>query len=237
MSFDARFLASLVSIILINIALSGDNAVVIAMAARMLPKDKRRAGILLGSGAAVVVRVVATIFVAQLLQIPFVKLVGGVVILWVALKLFTGGGAEEHADDQAAKTVWEAVKIIVVADISMGLDNMLAVAGAAEGHMGLLIFGLALSIPLVVFASDLLARLMDRFPVIIYIGAGILGRVGGDMIITDPKTVAYLHPSPTLVYTVEGTLAAAVMIAGWLIHRRLAEERAAAAKPAERRSA
>lgn len=236
MTFDAQFLTSFFSIVVINIALSGDNAVVIAMAVRTLPHGQRRKGIIFGSLAAVVVRIVITFFVAQLLNTPYVKLAGGLVILWVALKLFTG--EEAHDAKSTASNVWEAVKIIVIADITMGLDNMLAVGGASKGNLGLLIFGLGMSIPVVVFASDLLSRLMDRYPIIIYIGAAILGRVGGDMIMTDPTVEARLRPSSFAVHGVELTLAALVVAAGWLLQRRAAARRTAAERaPAQERAA
>ena len=228
MTYDGAFVARLFQIILINIALSGDNAVVIAMAVRNLSRSQRSKGIVYGSLAAVVVRVVITFFVAQLLNTPWVKLAGGLVILWVALKLFAGEEAEDERS--AASNVWEAVKIIVIADISMGVDNMLAVGGASGGSFTLLLIGLGLSIPIVVFAADLIARLMDRYPIIVYIGAAILGRVGGDMIMTDPRVVAWLQPSAFATHTVEAVLAVVVVVAGWLMQRRGATRRARAAE-------
>ena len=225
MTFDLHFLASLLSIVVIDITLAGDNAVVIAMAARTLPRHQRRKGILLGAGAAVIVRVAATFFVSQVLAIAFVKLVGGLVILWVAMKLFTASDAEQGPRSEAG-SIWEAVKIIVVADISMGVDNMLAVGGASHGNLPLLLFGLGLSIPFVVIASDFLARLMDRYPVIVYVGAAILGRVAGDMIMTDPTVVEQLHPGAVVTYSVEATLAVAVVVAGWTLQRRAARRAA-----------
>jgi YjbE family integral membrane protein len=220
-TFDATFFSGVFSIVLIDVALAGDNAVVIAMAARTLPKEKRRKAIFLGAFAAVLVRVAFTFFVAQLLSVPFVKLVGGLVILWVAVKLFVTEGPAE-GPGREARNIWEAVKIIVIADISMGVDNMLAVGGASGGSLTLLLFGLGLSIPLVVFASDYLSRLMDRFPVILYIGAAILGRVSGNMIMTDPTTAAFLEPSAAAVYAVEALLALAIVGIGWEWRRRAA---------------
>ena len=236
MTFDATFVMAVLSIVVIDITLAGDNAVVIAMAARTLPGKLRRRAIFLGAGAAVLVRVLLTFFVAQLLNVQFVKLVGGLVILWVGVKLFMMEGPEEKAGREA-HGVWDAVKIIVIADISMGVDNMLAVGGASHGSIALLLFGLGLSIPLVVLASDLLSRLMDRYPIILYIGAAILGRVGGDMIITDPTTVRLLAPSTTVKYAVEAALAAAVVAAGFLLRRAAAQRRLAEVRSAERISA
>jgi YjbE family integral membrane protein len=214
-SFDWVFVSALMSIVLIDLILAGDNAVVIAMAVRSLPREQRRKGILLGSGAAVLLRVLATFFVSQMLRIQFIKLVGGAVILWIAVKLFVEGSPEEGADKQAAN-LWQAIRIIVIADITMSLDNMLAVAGASHGNLFLLLFGLGLSIPLVVFTSNLLSVLMDRYPFIVYLGAGVLGKVGGEMMITDPVMETWLHPSKLVVYAVEVVFAVGVIVVGKL---------------------
>ena len=222
-SFDLKFLTALLSIVLIDLILAGDNAVVIAMAVRSLPHDQRRRGIIFGAGAAVLLRVMITFFVAQLLNISYVKLIGGLLILWIAVKLFVEGAPDEE-QDRKATTIWQAIKIIVIADITMSLDNMLAVGGASHGNLFLLLFGLGLSIPFIVLTSNLLSMLMDKYPVIIYIGAAILGKVGGEMMITDPFTVKLLPanlvrpdaaaPVKLLLYSVEVFFAAGVIIAG-----------------------
>jgi len=223
-TFDWDFLTRLVSIVIIDLILAGDNAVIIAMAVRALPRDKRKIGIIFGAGAAVLLRVLCTFFVAQMLQISFLKLVGGAVILWIAVKLFVEGAAE-HEIDKEAKSVWQAMKIIVIADITMSVDNMLAVGGASHGNMFLLLFGLGLSIPFIVFTSSLLSMLMDRYPIIIYVGAAVLGKVGGEMMITDPVVDGILAPSKHLVYAVEAIFAVGVIVAGKLLIRwRCAEE-------------
>jgi YjbE family integral membrane protein len=223
LSIDTQFIASVASIVLIDLLLAGDNAVVIAMAVRNLPREQRRTGILVGAAAAVVLRVALTFFVAQLLVMPFVKLAGGVLILWIAMKLFMGEGeGEENGDARRATGVWDAVKLVVVADVTMSLDNMLAVGGASHGRLSLLVFGLALSIPFIVFTSDLLARLMGRFPVIVYAGAAILGKVAAEMILTDPFTEARVHPSHVALYAAEAVLALAIVVAGKLWARRAA---------------
>lgn len=218
-TFDWQFFTGLISIILIDLVLAGDNAVVIAMAVRMLPKNQRTKGIFFGAGAAVFLRVVLTFFVAQLLLIPCLKLVGGIVILWIAVKLLVQGGAEDDSGKQA-HNIWEAIKLIVIADLTMSTDNVLAVAGASHGNLFLLLFGLALSIPLVVFTSNLLAWLMDKYPIIIWFGAAVLGRVGGEMIITDPLMVTWLNPGKTTGYAVEVFFTAAVVAVGWLLIKR-----------------
>jgi YjbE family integral membrane protein len=220
---DAQFFASVASIVVIDLLLAGDNAVVIAMAVRNLPPKQRRKGIVFGAAAAVVLRVTLTFFVAQLLQVSFVKLGGGLLILWVAVKLLASGdegGADEPS--RSAESVWEAIKIIVVADVTMSLDNMLAVGGASKGHLGLLVFGLALSIPFIVFTSDLLSRLMNRYPVIVWLGAAILGKVAAEMVLTDPFTDGLLHPSRTVVYVAEAVSAVAIVVVGKLWARRSA---------------
>jgi YjbE family integral membrane protein len=191
-TLDVKFFTGLLSIVLIDLVLAGDNAVIIAMAVRMLPKSQRFKGILFGAGAAVVLRVVLTFFVSQLLQIKFLKLGGGALIVWIAVKLLVEGGGDETPDKEA-KNIWQAIKLIVIADVTMSTDNVLAVAGASQGNLFLLVFGLALSIPFVIFTSNLLSMLMDKLPIIILLGAAVLGRVGGEMMITDSWVVNLLH--------------------------------------------
>ncbi len=209
-----QFLSDLFSIIIIDLILAGDNAVIIAMGVRSLPPKLRSKGILFGAGAAVLLRVVLTFFVSQLLLINFIKLIGGLVILWIAVKLFIEGVPEEGVRE--ATTIAQAIRIIVIADITMSTDNMLAVAGASHGNVFLLLFGLGLSIPFVVFTSSLLSMLMDRYPIIIYLGAAVLGRVGGEMIMTDPVVVKFLAPSRIMQYTVEVVLAVSIIVVGKL---------------------
>lgn len=202
---------AILSIVLIDVVLAGDNAVVIALAVRRLEKRERLWGIIIGSGMAVALRVGLTFVASQLLAISYVKLAGGLLILWIAVKLLVDntGGAEGKGE---AQNLWQAVWFITVADITMSLDNVMAVAGASKGSFGLLLFGLGLSIPLVVFTSNLLARLMDRYPAIIYVGAAILGKVGGDMIMTDRLVADALRPEPWLIHAVEGMLALGVIL-------------------------
>jgi len=212
-SLDVAFLSSLFSIVIIDLILAGDNAVVIAMAVRSLPHEQRRKGIIYGSLAAVLLRVAITFFVAQILTMNYVKLVGGLVILWIAVKLFVEDEEAEETHHETA-SLGHAIRLIVIADITMALDNMLAVGAASHGNLVLLIFGLGLSIPFIVFTSSLLSTLMDKYPVIIYIGAALLGKIGGEMIMTDPVVTNFLAPSKTVVYAVEAAFAAGVIIAG-----------------------
>ncbi|HQN20454.1 MAG TPA: TerC family protein [Syntrophobacteraceae bacterium] len=227
-SFDWQFVSGFLSIVVIDLILAGDNAVVIAMAVRSLPQEQRKKGILFGAGAAVLLRVVLTFFIAQLLQINYIKLVGGMLILWIAVKLFVEGVPEEGMRKEAT-TIFQVIKVIVIADITMSTDNMLAVAGASQGNLFLLLFGLGLSIPLIVFTSNLLSMLMDRYPIIIYLGAAILGKVGGEMIMTDPVVVHFLAPTHVFQYAVEATLAVGVIVVGKLWMRWLVRSEKASA--------
>ena len=224
--FTAEFLVGLLSIVLIDLILAGDNAVVIAMAVRNLPRRDRKKGIILGAGAAVLLRVVITFFAAQLLQVQFIKFIGGALIIWIAVKLFSSGGDDEHSDKEA-QTLLQAMWFILIADITMSTDNVLAVAGASKGNLFLLIFGLGLSIPFVVFTSSLLSMLMDKYPIIIYIGTMILGRVGGEMMITDPFVVGIVGNSKVVDYSVQIFFTIAVIIIGkiWIRLKRRKEEK------------
>ena len=197
-----EFLAAFLSITLIDLVLAGDNAVVIAMAVQNLQGKQRKWGIIFGAAAAVLLRVAATFVCAQLLLIQFVKFAGGAVIIWIAVKLLLMGATEEDGAHKTAGSISQAIWIIVIADISMSIDNMLAVAGACKGNVFLLLFGLVLSIPLVVAGAGLLSMLMSRYPIILYIGAAILGKVGGDMMITDPFIENLLHPNKAVEYGV-----------------------------------
>ncbi len=201
-NFNGDFVLAVVSIIFINIILSGDNAVVIAMAVNTLPKIQRLQAIIFGAGVAVVLRIILTFFAAQLLLIEYVKFVGGALIIWIAVKMLIEG-SECDEGEKECRTIWHAVWIILVADITMSLDNVLAVAGASNGNLYLLIFGLCLSIPIVIFASNLLSKLMEKYPIILYIGAAVLGRVGGEMMVTDPFIEMRFHPSTAFNYSVQ----------------------------------
>ena len=184
------FWIGLLKIIGVNIILSGDNAVVIALAARSLPAKQQKAAVLWGSGAAVVMRIVLTIFAVALLTLPWLKLVGSLLLFWIGIKLLVP--EEDEANVNASDNLVSAIKTILIADLVMSIDNVIAVAAAAQGSYTLLILGLAISIPLVVFGSTLLLHLMERWPVIITIGAGLLGFVAGEMLVTDPALKDWL---------------------------------------------
>ena len=186
-----EFWIALLQIIGVNIVLSGDNAVVIALAARGLPAKQQARAVAWGSGAAVVMRIVLTIAAVELLRMPYLKLVGAALLLWIAVKLLIPG-EETEGHGKASSSLAAAVRTILLADLVMSLDNVIAVAAAAKGSTVLLVIGLAISIPLVVFASRLLLTLMDRVPVIITFGAALLGWVAGEMATTDPVAKTWL---------------------------------------------
>jgi YjbE family integral membrane protein len=220
-----NFLLSGLSIILIDLLLAGDNALVIAMAVRALPRRQRRVGIICGAGMAVVLRVALTAVAARLLVLPYVQLAGGLVVLWIAFKVLADASALPDASPASHRFV-QAIWLIVLADLTMSIDNILAIAGASQGHVGLIVFGLCLSIPFVVFSSNLLADLMDRYPALIYLGAAILGKVAGDMMLEDPFLVRVLHPSDVVRYLADALLIATILVAGRRIsasRRRQAE--------------
>ena len=186
---DATFWAALLSIIVANILLSGDNAVVIALASRNLPPAQQKKAIFWGSAAAIVLRVVLTITAVALLTLPYLKIVGGILLLYIGIQLLSDSDGEEHLE--AKSSIWAAIRTILVADLVMSLDNVLAVAAAAqkgpeETRLLLLIIGLGMSIPLIIFGSAMLLKVMERFPIIITLGAGLLGLLAGGMLVDDP---------------------------------------------------
>jgi YjbE family integral membrane protein len=211
-----RLMVDCLSIILIDLLLAGDNALVIAMAVRFLPPPQRRIGITLGAAAAVTLRVLITIAAAQLLNIEFVKLLGGALVIWIAVKVFADTRSSPAASPSAGHFL-RAIWLIMLADITMSTDNILAVAGASRGNVVLIVFGLCVSIPFVVFASNLIAWLMDRYAWIMYLGAAILGKVGGEMILTDPVVVRTLHPSHALMYAAEALAIVGILVAGRIV--------------------
>jgi YjbE family integral membrane protein len=184
MEFTPDFWIGLLKIIWINIILSGDNAVVIALAARSLPEHQQKKAIMFGSGAAVVLRIVLTVVAAKLLALSYLQIIGGLLLLWIGTQLL-GGEDEDEGEGGEKAGLWVAIRTILIADLVMSLDNVIAVAAAAKGSMVLLILGLAISIPLVIFGSKLMIKLMDRFPVIVTLGAALIGWVGGETIVSD----------------------------------------------------
>ena len=211
-----QFVLSALSILIVDLTLSGDNAVVIAAAAKALPPSLRKRALIAGAACAVIALVAAAFFATRLLRVKGLQIVGGAAILWIAVSLFRETPPLESSAQHVTR-FWKAIWFIVVADVTMSTDNILAVAAIAQGNFYLLLFGLGLSIPLVVFASGMLAGLMDSYPAIIYAGALLLGRVGGQMIMTDAFTVQTLAPGPAMTYAAEACGAAGVVAAGvWI---------------------
>ncbi|MGD0131281.1 MAG: TerC family protein [Bryobacteraceae bacterium] len=214
-----QFILSLLSIVLVDLTLSGDNAVVIAAAAKSLPPRLRKRALIAGAACAVATLVTAAFFAARLLEVKFLQIVGGAAVLWIAIGLFREEPQLENSATQLT-SFWKAMWFIIVADVTMSTDNVLAIAALAHGNFELLLFGLGVSIPLVVFASGLLATLMDKYPVIVYIGAALLGRVAGQMIMTDAFVAQRFAPGKTWLYAVEATGTIGVLLAGWWMKRR-----------------
>ena len=242
--FGAQALTAvaIAKIIGINIILSGDNAVVIALACRNLPPRERMWGIVLGAGAAVVLRIIFTVIIQHLLGIPWLQLIGGLLLFWIAVKLLI---AEEPADDSIASgaNLWEAVKIVAIADVVMSLDNVLAIAAAAmqapaEQQIWLIVLGLLISIPLVIAGSTLIMTLLTRYPVLVWAGAALLGWIAGELLVTDlvavtqvqtwdpelvvvdPESAAGLRPVGLILYSAASIGAAIVLLFGWILVKR-----------------
>lgn len=222
------FLGDFVTVIMANLILSSDNAVVIALAARSLPAKRRIQGIILGTIAAIVVRIILTYCAAMVFTIPYMKLIGGLLILGIAVKLLLDKDSE-HQEKEPSGGLLRVIGIILLADLAMSGDNVIAVAGASKGNPALLFLGLGISIPLVAFGSGIVSRIMARFPVVIYVGAGILGKVAAEMILADPLIVRIIHsPGSITRYAVETVLACFVIGTGMLwIKMREAKSRPA----------
>ncbi len=215
----ADFWIGLIKIIWINIILSGDNAVVIALAARSLPPEQQKKAIFFGSGAAVVLRIMLTVVAAWLLQLSYLQIIGGILLLWIGVQLLGDEDEDEGAEKENGGLL-AAVRTILIADIVMSLDNVIAVAAAAKGSMVLLILGLAISIPLVIFGSTLMIKLMERFPIIVMLGAALIGWVGGETIASDVALKDFSAANPWLHYVAAAAGAALVIGIGKLLQRR-----------------
>lgn len=237
---SSAFWTSLLQIIWIDLLLSGDNAVVIALAVRSLPEKQRKVGILLGAGAAVGLRILFAVVVTYLLAVPFLKVVGALLLFWIAIKL-AKGEEEAHGDIQASDNLWKAVRTIAIADAVMSLDNVLAIAAAARGHFELFIFGLLLTIPLIVYGARLLSTVLERFPILIWLGAALLGWIAGEMLLGDLAVLQWLQanmpnwvvsvpvsdtnpigllPAKGPFYTAATVGALVVVVAGYLLKKK-----------------
>jgi len=212
-----EFWARWLGIVVIDLSLAGDNALVIAMAVLALPPRQRMLGLIGGTVGAVVLRIVLIAVITQILLIPFLQALGGLVLVWIAIKLVRqdASDAKGHKVREVA-TLWEAIGIIIVADLIMSLDNVLAVAATAHGDLTLVLFGIGLSIPIVICGSSLLARLMDRFRWIVWLGGGVLGWVAGDLAITDTLVRASIGSWDSILrWALPSLLAAPAIMLGW----------------------
>jgi YjbE family integral membrane protein len=215
----SHYLLDCLSIVVIDLLLAGDNALVIALAVRALPKAQRRVALLSGAWMAVLIRVVVTFVAAKLLEVEFIQFAGGALVIWIAVKVLRDARDSER-EVASPGDIWRAIGSIIVADLTMSTDNILAVAGASKGNVWLIVFGLALSIPLVISSSTFLVRVMDKYPLTMYVGVAILGRVGGEMMLNDPFVRKLLHPSDVLRYGVEALMIAGIVLTGRWLSRR-----------------
>ena len=200
--FNDTWVTAVLQIVAIDIILGGDNAIVIALACRNLPKHQQRAGILWGTAGAIILRVILVFFATSLMEIPGLRLIGGILLIWIGIKLLTEVKTHDLEDKiSQSSNLLTAIRTIIIADFVMSLDNALAITAAAKGEIGLVVFGLLLSVPIIIWGSALILRLMERFPVIITAGAGLLGWLGGGLVISDKLLVKFtamsLSPSPT----------------------------------------
>jgi len=218
--------AAVVQIIVIDILLGGDNAVVIALACRNLPRHQRTKGIVWGTIGAIVLRVILIAFAVALLKVPFLKLVGGLLLLWIGIKLIAPPDEGGHENLQAGSTLISAIKTVIVADLVMSVDNVIAIAGAAQQadpdhQIGLVIFGLLVSIPIIVWGSQLVLKLIDRYPLVVAAGGALLGWIAGGMMVTDPAITSRVGEIPALWYYASAVLGALMVVAwGELLKRR-----------------
>jgi YjbE family integral membrane protein len=229
---SAAWWSALLAIILIDLVLAGDNAIVIALAARNLPKEHQKKAIVWGTVGAIVVRSAMTLVVVWLLRIPGLMAVGGIALMWIAYKLIAEeeGGDEEHGG--GATTFWGAMKTIIIADAVMGIDNVLGVAGAAQGSFDLVVIGLLISIPIVVFGSTLILKLVEKYPAIMYIGAGVLAFTAGKMVVNEKLLADWFKgPETSHMLAYWGFVLATIVVVlalGWLHNRRVAQRATAA---------
>jgi len=229
---STSWLSALLAIVLIDLVLAGDNAIVIALAARRLPSHLQKKAIVWGTVGAIVVRSLMTLGVVWLLKIPGLMLVGGLGLVWIAYKLLAPEQGGDHDKLPAAQTFWGAMKTIVIADALMGVDNVLGVAGAANGSFDLVVIGLLISVPIVVWGSTLVLKLVERFPIITYLGAGVLAYTAAHMIISEPLLDTFFDPNALNRVLTYALSVAGVLGAGWWTAHRAAQHRQESKRPA-----
>lgn len=209
---NAVFITGVLQIIAIDLLLGGDNAVVIALACRNLPPEQRKKGIFWGVFGAIFLRIVLIFFALHLLMLPYVKIIGGLLLLWIGIKLLQPD-RPDHSNIAGGQSLWSAIKTIIVADAVMSIDNIIAVSAAAHGHMALVIFGIAVSIPIIIWGSQIILKLLERFPIIVYLGGGLLGWIGGQMLITDPALASLSNDLPSYSKYISAMIGAVLVVA------------------------
>lgn len=224
MIYSTQFWVDVFKIIVINLLLSGDNAVVIALACRNLPVELRKKGVMFGVGGAIVLRIILTFFAVSLLALPYLKLVGALLLLWIGIKLIVPEDEHDTVSIQTDTKLLGAIKVILIADLVMSLDNVLGVAAAAKGNVPLLVFGLVISIPIIMWSSQLVLKLIDRFPLVISAGGALLGYVAGEMLVGETLFASLVEPRHYLHWLIPVLCAALVLGAGrWLTMRKVVE--------------
>ncbi|MGH8744504.1 MAG: TerC family protein [Burkholderiales bacterium] len=218
--FTAQFFYALIAIIIIDLVLAGDNAIVIALAARNVPKHLQKRAIVWGTVGAIVVRVLMTVVVVWLLQVPWLLLAGGILLVWIAYRLLVPAQEYRKGSDHAAGSFWGAMKTIIVADAAMGLDNVLAVAGAAQGNFLLVIIGLLVSVPIVVWGSTFILKWIERYPVLVYAGAAVLAWTAAKMISNESMLEEILNQYPLAVWAIYALVIGGVLSAGAAVNKR-----------------
>lgn len=213
------FLTQLITIVVIDLVLAGDNAIVIGMAARKLPQDQRKKVIIWGTAGAVILRILCTILIVWLLKIPGLLLIGGIILLWISYNLLADN-SDSHDDVQAGNSFWSALRTVILADTIMSLDNVLAVGGAAHGSILLVVLGLLISVPIVVWGSTIFIKVVDRYPFVLYIGSAVLAWTAGGMVADEPMIHKIIADSPWISYAIQIILIVIVLVAGGIRKQR-----------------
>lgn len=216
--FSVEFFSALLTIVFIDLILAGDNAIVIGLAARNLPKDQQKKAVIWGTVGAVAIRVLATLLVVQLLAVPWLNLIGGLLLLWIAYKLLVQ--ENPHDDIKAGNTLWQSIRTIIIADAAMGIDNVIAVAGAAHGNTLLVILGLIISVPVVVWGSTLFIKLINRFEWIVYLGSAVLAYTAAKMITHEKMFIDFFKSSPLFYWSFMILVIILTIVAGLLTNTR-----------------
>lgn len=216
--FSVEFYSALLTIVFIDLILAGDNAIVIALAARNLPKEQQKKAVIWGTVGAVGIRIAATMLVVQLLSVPWLNLIGGLLLVWIAYKLLVQ--EDSHDDVKSGSTLWQSIRTIIIADAAMGIDNVIAVAGAAHGDTLLVIIGLVISVPAVVWGSTLFIKLVNRFLWIVYAGSAVLAYTAAKMISHEKSFERYFESNPAAAWWFPAAIIIVTLAAGWLTNRR-----------------